>query len=139
VRVVRVEPEVPLPPLPRPPRRRGPIIAAASICAVAVGAAVVLLVSSRGASSTAVPVRLSSIAVIDAGSGKVVADDPIPVGSSPAPLVFGDGALWTYNESRQTVIRIEPRTGRYVERGTGVVPTDLAVGGGFEWLADGID
>lgn len=143
VRVVRVESDVPLPPVPPPPgtpRSRTRIVLIGTACIIALaGAAAFLLGRTDGGGSKAAPIARSSIAVIDARTGAVLADYRIPVGSAPAPLVFGNGALWTYNEARQTLIRIDPATGRYQERGIPVVPTDLAVGGGYEWLADGLD
>jgi hypothetical protein len=63
----------------------------------------------------------------------------VPVGSAPAPLLAGEGALWTYNAKRQTLVRIDPRTRHAAERGIGVAPTDLAVGAGYEWIADGVN
>jgi hypothetical protein len=82
--------------------------------------------------------RLSSIVAVDAHDGRILSDRRLPLGTDPVPLVRGAGALWTYNDSRQIAIRIDPRTGRYRERGLGFAPTDIAVGAGSVFLADGV-
>jgi hypothetical protein len=79
------------------------------------------------------------VVAIDAGTGTIRDDFAVPVGSAPAPLVAGGGALWTYNAKRQTLIRIDPRHRHAEERGIGVAPTDVAVGAGYQWIADGVD
>jgi class 3 adenylate cyclase len=140
-RIVSVESVAPLPPpaMPAtPPARRGRILLGAGV-AVLVAAVVAVVLGRTLASSSGVDVKPFSIAVIDTHTGKVLADYPIPVGKVPAPLIFSDGALWTYNQGQGDLIRVDPRNGTYQTRGIGVVnPTDLAVGGGFEWIADGV-
>ena len=100
---------------------------------------VVFLLRRGGNTTSGIPIHADSVVVIDARSGTIRDDIAVPVGSVPAPLLVGEGALWTYNESRQTLIRISPNTRHAAERGIGVAPTDLAVGAGYEWIADGVD
>jgi class 3 adenylate cyclase len=140
VRVVGVESEQPLPAVPKPApstrRNRGRLIALAAVLAAAVVLSVLVWQRSR---SSAVVLARASVVTIDARSGRILSDHPVNVGSGPTPLIYGNGALWTYNAGRQTLIRIDPRSGRSQERGIGVAPTDIAVGDGYEWLADGWD
>ena len=144
VRFVRVEPTEALPPPPSPPRRRRfrtrlVVPVAAALVALVAGLATMLGGGSDGGASAGVVVRPESVAAIDPRSGRVLADYPVPVGTSPAPLVYADGFLWTYNRTRQQLIQIDPRTGRQQAEPIQVAPTDLAVGGGYEWIAGGVD
>jgi class 3 adenylate cyclase len=141
VRVVEVTAEQPLPPVPPTPiaprQRRWviPACVAAVVLLLALGGAVYW----AGSSSSAISIRPESVVAIDARSGKILDDIAVPVGSSPAPLLAGGGALWTYNVGRQTLIRIDPSSRHAAERGVGVAPTDLAVGAGYEWIAVNLD
>lgn len=111
----------------------------------ACGGAAALLLALAGAvlwirsSPSTISIRPGSVVTIDAHTGNIVDDLTVPVGSQPAPLIAGDGALWTYNANRQTLVRIAPGTHHAVERGIGVVATDIAVGAGYEWVADGVN
>lgn len=141
-RVVVVESTEPLPAVPRPPapprRSHGVLIVLVLGFAAAVVAGLLVWQQSRP-ESTAVVLARASLVTVNARSGKILSDHPVDVGGGPTPLVYGNGALWTYNADRQTLIRIDPRSGRSQERGIGVAPTDIAVGDGYEWLADGWD
>jgi class 3 adenylate cyclase len=141
VRVVEVAAERPLPPVPPAPRRpeqRGwliPSCIAAAVLLLALAGAVFWIRSS----SSTISIQPGSVVTIDAHTGNILNDYAVPVGPQPAPLIAGNRALWTYNANRRTLVRIDPAHHRAVERGIGVAATDLAVGAGYEWIADGVN
>ena len=144
VRFVRVEPTEALPPPPSPPRRsrfrtRLVVPVAAALVALVAGIATMLGGGSGGGAKAGVVIRPDSVAAIDPRSGRVLADYPVPVGTLPAPLLYADGVLWTYNRVQRSLIQLDPKTGRHQVKGIGVAPTDLAVGDGYEWIAGGAD
>jgi streptogramin lyase len=112
---------------------------AAVLLALVAGIATMLGGGSGGGATAGVVIRPDSVAAIDPRSGRVLADFAIPVGTAPAPLVYADGFLWTYNRNQRSLIRLDPKTGREQVEPIVVAPTDLAVGGGYEWVAGGVD
>jgi YVTN family beta-propeller protein len=144
VRVVAVEPETPLPPLPPPlppvrrRRRDVRLLAAGALLVAAIAIAVVTL--HHGGAQAArfgrgVPVRANSVAVIDPKDGRVIRD--IPVGRSPWDITAGFHALWVVNADDGTVSRIDPGTMRTAPIGVGGSPTAITAGDGSVWVFDG--
>jgi hypothetical protein len=80
-----------------------------------------------------------SVVVLNASTGKRLSDIPVRVGTVPVPLLFGAGALWTFDSARQEVIRVDPGSGQRQERGISAIPDDLAVGRRYVWIGDGTD
>jgi YVTN family beta-propeller protein len=119
-------------------RRRARVqLAGGVVAALAVAFLVVRLVggSSGGGLATA---DADAVAVIDPGKHSLLAD--IPVGSSPAQVAEGAGALWVANEAGGTVSRIDRRTravSQTISVGNG--PTAVAVGAGGVWVANSLD
>src|SRR6266536_1608716 len=117
-------------------RRRRRLSFGIAALAVAGAAALVGLLAFRGGCES-ITVLPNSVAVIDPKTNKVVAD--VPVGKSPGPVAFGEGAVWVANVDEETLSRINPRT-RQVERiiyMQDVSPSDLAAGEGGVWVANG--
>ncbi len=117
-------------------RRRRRLSFGIAALAVAGAAALVGLLAFRGGGES-ITVLPNSVAVIDPKTNKVVAD--VPVGKSPGPVAFGEGAVWVANVDEETLSRINPRT-RQVERiiyMQDVSPSDLAAGEGGVWVANG--
>ena len=80
-----------------------------------------------------------AVAVIDPGKHSLLAD--IPVGSSPAQVTAGAGALWVATpRPPDTVSRIDPRT-RAVSQtiAVGNGPAAVAVGAGGVWVVNSLD
>ncbi len=119
-------------------RRRNVLLIAAGALAVA-GAAAGLGVALTGGSSPArASVLPDSVAAVDVGSRRVVAD--VPVGGRPVGLAVGAGGVWVANGDDGTLVRVDPRTRRVVETiGLGADIDYVAVGFGSVWVAGGND
>jgi len=108
-------------------------------------------------SSPAIPVPAGpeSIAAGDGGvwvasaSGKVqridpatrrVTDPPVAI-ADPGGIAVGDGGVWVTSRSRDSVIRLDPRTGALVGQviHVGAQPTDIATGASGVWVANSAD
>jgi len=83
-------------------RRRAALAFAA---AIALAVATVVAAVSMNASGGSVAVRPDSVAVIDAESGRVVAD--VPVGARPEALAVDERSIWVANDADSTVSRID--------------------------------
>lgn len=121
---------------PRRRRRRWIALAATAVCSALVAAALAALAlrDDDGSGATAA-VGVGSVLGIDAESGEIVRR--IPAGRTPSALAFGEGALWLVDADARTVLRIVPSS-RVVETlATGATPTDIAVGAGSVWVANG--
>jgi ABC-type transport system substrate-binding protein len=108
------------------------------ILAVAAGLAVPVAVVGALFATRSHPVHVvpNSVAVLDASSGRLVAD--VPVGPTPSRIVAGDGDVWVLNQEGQTLSRIDAMTRRVTTVGVAQQPTDLAVSGGDVWVVDGL-
>ncbi len=83
-------------------------------------------------------VQPNYVGVIDPQTNDIVAE--VPVGISPGPIAFGEGAIWVGNLDDRTLTRIDPaqRTATAsipLERRT---PTGVAAGLGAVWVAHGL-
>jgi YVTN family beta-propeller protein len=126
----------PATPARRRPRRRVAAAAAAVLAALAVGA--VLLVGRSGGGGALAIADADAVAVIDPGDHALLAE--IPVGSSPAQVTAGAGALWVANAGSGTVSRIDPRTRAVRQTITvGSGPGAVAVGDGGVWVVNTLD
>jgi branched-chain amino acid transport system substrate-binding protein len=113
----------------------------AALAATAVGSAVLaaafagLGLRDGGNAGASAATGEGSVVGIDAESGEIVRR--IPAGRTPSAIAFGEGALWLVDADARTVLRIVPSS-RVVETlATGATPTDVAVGGGSVWVANG--
>ncbi len=94
--------------------------------AVAVGSGAVWVASADG-----------TVRRFDARTGAAT-DDPESVPGA-AGVAVGEGSVWVTSRSEGTVTRLDPATGRRRGRAieVGPQPTDIAVGGGRVWVANG--
>jgi class 3 adenylate cyclase/streptogramin lyase len=117
------------------PRKRlrlvGIAVLAACIAAVAV-------VAFTGGGGGAVKVNPTSLAVIEPKSNKIV--DAIDLGFKSNFIAAGEGSIWVVDPQGSTLVKIDPRSHKIVNRigisvGAGVVPFGLAAGEGAVWVA----
>ena len=128
----------PASPTGRARRRSGMLIAigAVLLLATAIAVAGIELTGEDGPGLTSA--SANSVAAIDTGSNRLVAD--VPVGNGPTSVAAGDGAVWVVNSFDDTVSRIDAETGGVVQRiDVGGDPGGIAVGGGAVWVANSLD
>jgi streptogramin lyase len=149
VRVVSVEPERPLPPVPPPlpartresrrpvwSRRRGAI----GVGVLVAAAVAILGIASRSGHAHhvqlggGVRVRVNTVAVLDPATGRVLHD--INVDANPWDIAAGLGAVWVADTGSDTITRIDPRTLHVSTIGLGGSPTAIATGDGSVWAFD---
>ena len=118
-------------------RRRGAVLLAtggALLLAVVAAIAVALVRGSgEGGIST---LAADSIGVVDAGSGRIVAQ--IPVAGAPARLASNGRSIWVGSDESGTIVGLDPGS-RFATKlvAVGGFPSDLAVGEGAVWVVDG--
>ena len=119
-------------------RRRHAILAAgvlvlAATAAVAVAA---LTTDGGGGGSRPQPPVGNGVASIGATADRV--GSFAETGTAPSNVAVGEGSVWALNTDKDTISRIEPRTGKIVETlQAGARPSDIAAGGGAVWVGDG--
>ena len=123
-------------------RRRWRLAAAVVVVAGVIAAIVVvpLVVFGHGGSGgrSAVSTADDSLGVVDARSGRLVADTG--VGATPTAVAAGEGAYWVTNADGHTVSRIDPGTKRVVDTITvGNGPSGIATGHGAVWVVNSLD
>jgi len=120
-------------PMREPPTRHGRLLVLAGgllICAAAVTATFVI-VTRDGTSLTTV--ESNAVGVIDARSGRIVAQ--IGVGDRPSRLAVAGGRLWALNSGDGTISEIDTHTNRNVGNfGPAVVPAELTATTGAVWV-----
>jgi branched-chain amino acid transport system substrate-binding protein len=117
-------------------RRRSIGLVATALGAAVLAAALVAFVVRNDDTAGASEATGEGLVVgIDAESGDVTRR--IPAGRTPSAVAVGGGVLWLVDADARTVLRIVPSS-RVVETlATGATPTDLAVGAGSVWVANG--
>jgi YVTN family beta-propeller protein len=119
-------------------RKRRTAILSALTAVIAAAVVVPLVVLGHGSGPSAVSVIDDSLAVVDAHSGRLVADTG--VGPTPTAVAFGEGAYWVTNADGDTVSRIDPRTNAVVQPITvGNGPSGIAIGAGAVWVVNSLD
>jgi YVTN family beta-propeller protein len=119
-------------------RKRGAVLLSALAGVIAVAAVVAFVVFGQGGGHPAVAVAHDSLAVVNAQSGRLVADTG--VGPTPTAVAFGEGAYWVTNANGDTVSRIDPRTKAVVDAVTvGNGPSGIATGDGAVWVVNSLD
>jgi YVTN family beta-propeller protein len=115
---------------PRPPPRRGLLIAAAALLLAGITAfGVIRVLGPEGLAG----IDENAVGVIDPGSGHIT--EQIPVGRNPTAVVGGGGSVWIASGADGTVTRVVGDQALLIPvRGA---PTALAYGGGMLWVADG--
>jgi DNA-binding SARP family transcriptional activator/streptogramin lyase len=111
----------------------------AGIGALLLAGAVAAVVVAVTGGSNPVVVEPNSVAVLDAKSGRVLAD--VPIGGRPVAIATSADAVWVANADDQTIVRIDPKTRKVVKTigGLGTDVSDVAVGFGSVWVAGGND
>ena len=110
---------------------------------VALGAAAVALAVAATVVYTAtrppplVVPQANSLSRLDPEEGRFV--ETRSVNEQPVALAFGEGTVWTINQGRNTVQRVDPEDieADPVTVGVQGVPTGLAVGEGSAWVTTG--
>jgi len=119
------------------PRRMKLLTVGVAVVAGAIAAAAVVVLTGGGSSGLKA-IGPTSVGVIDPTSGKLV--DEIDVGFKPSLIAAGEGSVWVADPNGSTLVKIDPRTRKIVNRtgiavGAGAVPFGLAAGEGAVWLA----
>ena len=125
-------------PLVTRPRRSGVLIAIGAAVLLSAAVAVAASELTGDDSPGLAAASANSVAALDTGSSRIVAD--VPVGNGPTSVVAGEGAVWVVNSVDETVSRVDPETGGVVQRiDVGADPGGIAVGGGAVWVANSLD
>jgi YVTN family beta-propeller protein len=119
-------------------RKRRAVFLSTLTGVIAAAMGVLLVVFGQGGGHSAGSVADDSLAVVDAHSGRLVANTG--VGATPTAVAFGEGAYWITNADGDTVSRIDPRTNAVVQPITvGNGPSGIATGGGAVWVVNSLD
>jgi YVTN family beta-propeller protein len=120
-------------------RKRRTVLLSALTGVVATAVVVPLVVFGHGGSGrSAVSAADDSLGIVDARSGRLVADTG--VGATPTAVVAGEGAYWVTNADGDTVSRIDPRTNAVVQPITvGNGPSGIAIGARAVWVVNSLD
>ena len=121
-------------------RKRRAVLLSALTGVIAAAVVVPLLVFGQGGSGgrAAVSAADDSLGVVDARSGRLVAD--IGVGATPTAVAAGEGAYWVTNADGDTVSRIDPGTSAVVDTiPVGNGPSGIAIGAGAVWVVNSLD
>ena len=111
---------------------RGALLVAGGGLVLLAAAIAAAVLSSGGGSVT--NVNPNSVAVIDAGSDKVMAD--VPVGTQPGDVSAGEGGVWVANNGDATVSRIDTGTRGVTETiAPGNAVDGMAAGEGAVWTS----
>ena len=121
-------------------RKRRAVLLSALTGVIAAAVVVPLVVFGHGGSGgrSAVSAAGDSLGVVDARSGRLVADTG--VGATPTAVAAGEGAYWVTNADGHTVSRIDPGTTAVVETiPVGNGPSGIATGAGAVWVVNSLD
>jgi YVTN family beta-propeller protein len=120
-------------------RKRRTVLLSALTGVVATAVVVPLVVFGHGGSGrSAVSAADDSLGIVDARSGRLVADTG--VGATPTAVVAGEGAYWVTNADGDTVSRIDSRTNAVVQPITvGNGPSGIAIGARAVWVVNSLD
>jgi YVTN family beta-propeller protein len=124
----------------RPSRKRRAVLLSALAGVVAAAVVIPLVAFGHGGSGgrSAVSAAGDSLAVLDARSGRLVADTG--VGATPTAVAVGEGAYWVTNAEGHTVSRIDPGTNAVVQTiQVGNGPSGIATGAGAVWVVNSLD
>ena len=121
-------------------RKRRAVLLSALTGVIAAAVVVPLVVFGHGGSGgrSAVSAADDSLGVVDARSGRLVADTG--VGATPTAVAAGEGAYWVTNADGHTVSRIDPGTTAVVDTiPVGNGPSGIATGAGAVWVVNSLD
>ncbi|MGH3080713.1 MAG: BTAD domain-containing putative transcriptional regulator [Gaiellaceae bacterium] len=124
--------------LVRAQRRSGVLIAVGAAVLLSTAVAVAGIELTGGDNPGLAAASANSVAAIDAGSNRLVAE--VPVGNGPTSVAVGEGSVWVTNAQDRSVSRVDPRTNGVLQRiDVGGDPSGIAVGGGAVWVANSLD
>jgi branched-chain amino acid transport system substrate-binding protein len=140
VRVVEVIPDVELPSVPQPVRRRASsrrfVLAVAAAVAAAAVAVVALLLTRHGGGKPPAAVVPDSLAVVNTQTDNTVAQIHIP--GRPSVVAGGRRFVWVASDATHTVSSIAPgRLAVTHDIAANATPNALAAAGDGVWLLDG--
>jgi peptide/nickel transport system substrate-binding protein len=121
-------------------RKRRAALLFVLIGVIAAAVVVPLVVFGQGGSGSrsAVSAEDDSLGIVDARSGRLVADTG--VGATPTAVAVGADAYWVTNADGDTVSRINPRTNAVVQPITvGNGPSGIATGARAVWVVNSLD
>ena len=124
----------------RPSRKRRALLFSALGGVIAAAVVIPLVVFGHGGSGgrSAVSAVGDSLGVVDARSGRLVADTG--VGATPTAVAAGEGAYWVTNADGHSVSRVDPRTTAVVQTITvDNGPSGIATGAGAVWVVNSSD
>jgi len=118
-------------------RRRRMYAGSALVGVVAAAVAIPLFALGQGSAGSKTAVAPNSLAVIDAGSARLVGT--VPVGVRPAAVSVGEGSVWVANLDDRTLSRVDPGS-LSVQRTIplAATPTGVAAGRGAVWVVNGV-
>jgi DNA-binding SARP family transcriptional activator/ABC-type branched-subunit amino acid transport system substrate-binding protein/streptogramin lyase len=119
--------------------RRPLVLLAAMIAAAVVAAALGVAIADLG------PGDAKSLPSVTPGQGVVLALDAstgevrrrIPAGRAPSAIAADQGVVWVVDADGQTVLRFAESSRVIDTFSTGATPTDVALGSGSAWVANG--
>ena len=113
-------------------------VAVVTLTVAVTAAAAVGSLATRSPGKAQAAAAANSVAAIDTGSNRLVAD--VPVGNGPTSVAAGEGSVWVANSLDGTVSRVDPATGGVVQRiDVGDDPGGIAVGHDAVWVANSRD
>ena len=121
-------------------RTRRAVLLSALTGLIAAAVVVPLVMFGHGGSAgrAAVSAAGDSLGVVDARSGRLVADTG--VGATPTAVAVGEGAYWVTNGEGHTVSRVDPGTNAVLQTITvGNGPSGIATGAGAVWVVNSLD
>ena len=111
------------------------VAAAATLVVAALAVGVALGRDDGGDITAATAPGAGEVVSLDASTGEV--RRRIPAGRTPGAIAARNGVVWVVDADAQTVLRLSELS-RVVETfSTGATPTDVAVGAGSAWIANG--
>lgn len=120
-------------------RGRGALAAGAATIAILVAAALTVGVAlgrdDASDPTTAAAPGEGEIVSLDASTGAV--RRRIPAGRTPSAIAAQNGVVWVLDADAQTVLRLSELSRAVDTFSTGATPTDIAVGAGSAWIANG--
>jgi len=120
-------------------RKRRAVLLSALTGVIAAAVVVPLVMFGHGGSGrAAVSAADDSLGVVDARSGRLVADTG--VGATPTAVAAGEGAYWVTHADRHTMSRIDSGTTAVVDTiPVGNGPSGIATGAGAVWVVNSLD
>jgi len=116
--------------------RRSPWVWALAGAALIAAAGIAAALELRGDDGPSPTVTAEGQAVaLDAETGEI--ERRVPVGRTPAAIAASDDAVWLVDADARTLVRFDAEGNTVETLATGSTPTDVVVGRGAVWVANG--